>query len=161
VLRIQLTRHADGGSLLRCLRRDGSTTWQRHDGPQAGFFPQHDLTHFALETVLGCREGFFGLVAAGWPIDDTSGKGAHGALPPEAIVVEHLVGFLEVESATGAAWSAATLMEQLRVAVPALAAAGPVLSEDQLARIRARREELHARWACTAPGETLELAFET
>ena len=29
------------------------------------FFALHDLTHYAVETVLGFREGFYGLVAAG------------------------------------------------------------------------------------------------
>lgn len=159
-MRIQLTKRPDGGAVLRCVRPDGSATWQRHEGHRAGFFPRHDLTHYALETVLGCRQGFFGLVAAGWPIADTDGKGAHGPLPAEAIVVEHLVGLLEVESATGADWSAAEFEEQVRVAAPEAAiAAGVRLTAEQLMEIRARRQELHARWASTAPGDTLELPF--
>jgi hypothetical protein len=160
-MRIQLTKRPDGGAVLRCERDDGSTDWQRHEGEQAAFFPRHDLTHYALETVLRCSEGFFGLVAAGWPIADTTGKGARGSLPPAAIVIEHLVGFLEVEGATHATWSAADFAEQLRAATPEAAAAAAIeFTPDHLREVRTRREELLALWTLTVPGETMELWFE-
>ena len=160
-LLIQLTRRADGGAVLRCVRADGSATWQRHEGRQAAFFPLHDLTHYAVETVLGCRRGFFGLVAEGWGIEDTGGKGSRGPLPPEAVVVEHVVGLLDVEQATGAAWSAAEFAEQLALAGaapdPELAAR---LTDAALDGVRERRLALFARWGATAPGEALELTFD-
>ena len=158
-LLIQLTKRADGGAVLRCVRADGSATWQRHDGHQAAFFPLHDLTHLAVETTLGYRRGFFGLVAEGWDIEETGGKGAAGPLPAEAVAVEHLVGFLDVERATGALWTAADFAEQLASAGVALARAEP-LTDDELARVRERRRELLARWAAVAPGEVLELPFD-
>jgi len=160
-LLIQLTKRPDGGAVLRCARADGSATWQRHEGRQAAFFTLHDLTHYAVETGLGARHGFFGLVADGWAIEDTGGKGSRGPLPKEAVVVEHVVGFLDVERATGAAWSAAEFAEQL-----ALAGATPDaelaarLTDDALNEVRERRLALFARWAATAPGEVLELPFD-
>ena len=30
----------------------------------------HDLIHYVVETTLGYREAFFGLLAAGWDIQD-------------------------------------------------------------------------------------------
>jgi hypothetical protein len=45
-----------------------------------------------LETELGFGRGFFGLIAEGWEIEDTTGKGARGPLPDEAKLVEHIVG---------------------------------------------------------------------
>ena len=74
-LRVELTKRADGGAVLRCTRADGSVTWQRQEGRQAAFFPLHDLTHHAVETTLGYRRGFLGLVADGWELADTTGKG--------------------------------------------------------------------------------------
>jgi hypothetical protein len=74
-LAIQIEKRADGRATLRCTRGDGSVTWQVQRARHAAFFPLHDLTHYAVETVLGFRRGFFGLIADGWDIDDTTGKG--------------------------------------------------------------------------------------
>ena len=71
--------------MLRCVRADGSLTWQKQTDRHAAFFALHDLTHFAVETTLGYARGFFGLIAEGWDFEDTGGKGARGPLPPEAI----------------------------------------------------------------------------
>src|SRR5919199_2695144 len=101
-LRVQLTKRADGSAVLRCVRADGSVTWQRHNGRRALFFPFHDLTHLAVETVLGFRQGFYGLLCDGWEIADTEGKGSRGSLPAEAILVEHLVGLFDRERVGGA-----------------------------------------------------------
>ena len=158
---IQLTRRADGGAVLRCVRADGSVTWQRHEGRNASFFPLHDLTHYAVETTLGATGGFFGLVASGWDIADTSGKGARGPLPPEALLVEHLVGFLNAERASGSEWTAADFHAQAAQLVAQHGdAVGAAPTDDLLASIRARRRELFARWAAVDTDGTLELTFD-
>lgn len=161
-LRILMTRRADGGSVLRCERSDGTVTWQRLDGPQAAFFPMHDLTHFAVETVLGTTEGFFGLVAAGWDIADTTGKGTRGPLPAGAMAIERIVGFLDVERGTGGAWSAEEFNEQMRNATAAADKRDQfrALAEDELSRIRTRRRELFGEWNRLAPDAMIELVFD-
>ena len=83
-MRVQITKKADGSGVLRCVRADGSVTWQKQTDRHAAYFALHDLTHFAVETSLGLRRGFFGLIAEGWDIEDTTGKGTRGPLPPEA-----------------------------------------------------------------------------
>src|SRR2546430_9090725 len=52
-LLIRIKKKSDGSAALSCLRADGSVTWQRQNGQQGRFFPLHDLTHYAVETVLG------------------------------------------------------------------------------------------------------------
>ncbi len=69
-LLIRIKKNTDGSAALSCLRADGSVTWQRHNGKQGRFFPFHDLTHYAVETVLEHRRGFYGLVAGGWDLTD-------------------------------------------------------------------------------------------
>ncbi len=150
-LRIEMTKRPDGGSVLRCVRADGSTTWQHHRGRQAAFFPVHDLAHLAVESVLGATSGFYGLVAAGWDIEDTTGKGARGAIPDEAMRIERLVGILDLERAGSASWSAAALNAQL--------GGEPTISDEELERVRATTHELIARWSSLAPGETLVVLF--
>jgi hypothetical protein len=159
-LRVSFVKHSDGGSVLRCTRSDGTSIWQRHQGPRAIFFPLHDLTHFAIETELGVRRAFYGLVAEGWSFDDTTGKGDRGALPPEALAVEHLVGAFDLERAGSVVWTADDLNEQANAFARERGLPAPrALSDDDLARVRARLGELFAQWAAVAPGEALELEF--
>ena len=147
-------------AVLRCERADGSVTWQRQTGPRAAFFPLHDLTHYAAETVLGIADGFFGLLASGWDIEDTTGKGRRGPLPPAAILVEHLVGLLDLERATGTEWAAQEFCAQLRAAGVAMSPAiQDALTDRALAQIRSTRRDLFARWAATGPGDRMELVF--
>ena len=148
---ITIKKKSDGASALSCRRADGSVTWQRQDGAQGRFFPWHDLTHYAVEAELGFRDGFFGLIAQGWDVDDTGGKGARGPLPPEAIAVEHIVGGLDAERASLTQLSAAEFNAQV--------APGRPLTDAELLRVRARRRELFALWAAVPPGDTLELRF--
>ena len=161
-LRILMTRRADGGSVLRCERVDGSVTWQRLDGPQAAFFPLHDLTHYAVETVLGARDGFFGLIAEGWDVADTTGKGARGRLPHATVAIERIVGLLDVERGSGAAWSAEDFNDQMRLATSSAGVEQQFrpVTEEELSRIRTRRRELFGEWAQLQPDETLELVFQ-
>ena len=154
---IQITKRTDGGTVLSCVTPDGTTTWQKSENRQAAFFPLHDLTHYAVESVLETKAGFFGLIANGWSIDDTTGKGAMGPLPPQSIAVERLVGLLDVERATASSWTADEFVGQLTaVGVdPALLD----LTDAKLNEVRDRRRDLFAAWAAVVPGQSLDLSF--
>ena len=65
-LQVNLKKISAEKSSLHCRRADGSVTWSRVHA----FYPGHDLTHFAVETGLGLRQGFFGLIAGGWELSD-------------------------------------------------------------------------------------------
>ncbi len=159
-LRIEIAKRTDGGTVLRCTRPDGTVSWQLQRGSTGAFFPLHDLTHYAVETVLGVPNGFFGLVAQGWEIEDTTGKGPRGELPPDAIAVEQIVGFLDRERASNAEWSAADYATHLGIAGVSLSPSVRIaLTDDALARIRAMRRELFSQWTLTPPGESLHLIF--
>jgi hypothetical protein len=160
VLKIQLTKRADGGSVLKCVRADGTETWQKQQGPDAAFFPLHDLTHYAVESVLAIRDAFYGLIAGGWSIDDTTGKGARGALPDAALFVESVVGTLDTERSSGTRWTAQEFNENTaRFAVKGGRPIPRRLTDDELARIRKRRAELFEQWHHLPAGQTIELTF--
>ncbi len=159
-LKIQFTRRTDGGAVLKCIRENGSATWQRQDDQRAAFFPLHDLTHYAVETELGFRRGFYGLIAEGWDIEDTTGKTARGPLPIKALEVEYLVSAFSAERAGGVV---ATASEFNQLAATFASAKGmpqprPLADED-LARVRSRFDELAVKWRSLPPGATLELPF--
>ena len=158
---IEFTKRKDGNTVLRCIRDDGSSTWQRNENQSAAFFPVHDLMHYAVETELGFRRGFYGLIAEGWDIAETTGKTARGALPNETLEVEYLVSAFSAERA-GAATSSADEFNAL-TATFASAKGMPRprdLTDDDLARVRSRFEEVAMKWRALTPGETLQLEFQ-
>jgi hypothetical protein len=153
-VRVQITKKADGSGVLRCVRADGSAAWQKQTDRHAAFFALHDLTHFAVETTLGYRRGFFGLVAEGWEMEDTTGKGARGPLPPEAVEVEGIVGLLDAERGGGQIWTLEEFNEF------AAMKGARKLSFDEIVRVKKKRSELFQQWSAVEPGATLELQFE-
>lgn len=158
---IRLKKLGHGSAALTVERADGTTTWQRQDGNQGMFFPRHDLTHYAVEAALGRSQSFFGLLAAGWDLSDFEKPYRKGAVPPEAMASEVLVGLLDQERASGTAWSAvdinASIVEYF--AVRGIDSPIPLITEADLKSIRNLRTELFARWQALAPGETLQLSF--
>lgn len=159
-LTIAMKRKTDGTTTLSCRRRDGSVTWQHHNLGQGAFFPLHDLTHYAVETVLGHHAGFYGLVADGWNVTDFGAPWPRGPLPPEALTAELIVGFLDAERAAGVRWSAADFdAHRAAFAAQRGVAIEYTLTDDALARIRAVRSELFERWAALPAGHTMTLAF--
>ena len=148
MLTIEISPKSDGSVTTRCIREDGSITWQKQT-KHAAHFVWHDLTHYAVETALGYRRGFFGLIAEGWEADDTTGKGARGPLPAEAIEVERIVGLFDSERGSGVLWT----VEEFNQFSPY------ALTEDDIRRVRALRGAIFERWAAVAPGQKLEIKF--
>jgi hypothetical protein len=161
LLQILLTQRPDGSVVLKCIRADGSSTWQKQQGRHAAFFALHDLTHYAVESELGIRDGFYGLIAEGWSIDDTEGKGPRGPLPHDALFVENVVGTLDSERASGSRWTADEFNENTaRFAATGGRPAPRALTDGELVRIRKRRAELFAQWNQLAAGGTMELLLK-
>ena len=147
--------------MLRCVRDDGSVTWQKQSSRQAPFFALHDLTHFAVESTFGFTRGFFGLIAEGWDVEDTTGKGARGPLPVEAAEVEYIVGSLDSERASRAIWSTDDFNPQAAIHAASSGMPAPLqLTDEELAHVRARRAELFSQWSALASGTALELRLE-
>ncbi len=145
---IQLKKGKDGPSSLSCVRADGTRTWARVQP----FFPAHDLTHCAVESVLGFDEAFFGLVASGWDLDDFAQPGAARRFPPQSLWAEHVVGLIERDIAHDAREMNDALALSLGEGVL-------TVSDDQLGGILALRTRLIEQWEQLAPGETLAVEF--
>jgi len=150
---VQITKKADGSGVLRCVRANGSVTWQKQNDRHAAYFSLHDLTHFAVETTLGLRRGFFGLIAEGWDIEDTTGKGVRGPLPPEAGEAESIVGLFSAERAGGVIWTVDEFNES------AAMVGTRELTFDEIVRVKKKRSELFQQWSAVEPGATLELQY--
>ena len=155
-MHIQLKKAKDGRCTLACVRPDGSRTWAKVHP----FFPVHDLTHCSVETVFAFRAAFFGLVASGWDLDRFDGPEGRRGLPPEALWAECIVGLFDTERARDEPWAAAEFSEALSAALAGIGVEPfrPV-TDAELARVRALRAELVARWRALPRGETLEVPF--
>jgi hypothetical protein len=159
-LQIKITKRKDGSVISRFERADGTATWQRKEGAQAFFFAVHDLTHYAVETVLGYKRGFYGLVAEGWNLEDFGSPWPRGPLPADAEPAELIAGMLDMERANFAVWSAEEFNQQTALYYAEHKLSNPpVLSESQLHQIREAARELRVRWTSITDGETLELSF--
>lgn len=159
-LTIQLTRRADGAVVFELRRADGTSTWQKRRGPTADFFAVHDLTHYAVETMLGFDRAFYGLVAEGWDLGDFGTPWPRGPLPAEAVPAEVIVGCFDTARAartplTAEVCNATAASYFANAGVPS-----PVsVTDDALNRVRERLSELVWRWKALPLRETLALSF--
>ena len=159
-LLIRIKKKSDGDSALTCSRADGSSTWQRLEGRQGRFFPLHDFTHYAVETELKHRRGFYGLVADGWNLEDFGSSGPRGPLPEDMDPSEYIVGLLDLERTQGGRRTVSDLLAEAED-TPSLAAAVMArVGEAELDAIRARCTELIALWDALPVGGALELPFD-
>ena len=157
---IRLTRKRDGAVVFELRRADGTSTWQKRTGPTARFFAVHDLTHYAVETELGFRRAFYGLIAEGWDLADFGHPWPRGPLPDEAVPAEVIVGCFDRQRAAGEPLTAADCNSAAASYFANAGRASPVtLTDDDLARVRARLSDLVWRWYALGDGETMELDF--
>lgn len=159
---IRIKKKSDGSAALSCIRADGSTTWQQQDGELGRFFPLHDLTHYAVESVLELRRAFFGLVAEGWDLTDFGRSGTKGRIPEEAGLAEVIVGFFDLERATCVLGTAEDFAWKITsyYADKGLPPMSFRLSQAQIDEVRRLRGELFAQWESLPPGDALELSFD-
>ncbi len=126
----------------------------------------HDLIHYVVETEMGFRQAFYGLVTEGHdissfglPVAQRPSALQPARLPREAHQAEILVGILQAERIDGAAYPrfAATLVEVCALKnVPP-----PSLSETTLDALRTRVAQLCHQWQTLGENETLTLEFNT
>jgi hypothetical protein len=149
---IRFTKGQGKEDTLACFRDDGSTTWER---ARVGVL--HDLIHYVVETTLGYREAFYGLLAAGWDIQDFGEVDPHTGLkrviPVEAGKTEAIVGLLQMDimGLGGFEEGEATLAEWKL----------PRIAPETLEQIRSEVRALHQQWEAVPPGGHMELVFET
>jgi hypothetical protein len=159
MLRLRFKKKADAGTVFTAVREDGSST-STDIGAHAGFGPVHDLTHYVVETSMGFRNGFLGLLAAGRNIEDFNSDAKHW-LPEEAAVAEAIAGQLSQDAMTGRPLS----VEDFNWTIRDVLTRGPVkcasveVTGDQLSALHTKLAVLRGRWDALSPGATLELEF--
>lgn len=144
---------------LVCERSDGTST----TAPLAkqGILP-HDAFHFVVEKTLGWSDAFFGQIAAGASLADTTVR-FHSvkkspAPPPQVHQIEALIACLEAEQWGGASDPTAFLAK-LAAACRRSRVTPPPLAPADLARVRLALREFGAAWRPLNPGQSIERPF--
>jgi hypothetical protein len=148
---LELKKRTDGSAILTFVRADGSRT-SSPIGAAQGFGPVHDLSHYAVESVLGIARGFIGLCGEGWRVGDFD-KNAAASIPPEAAVAEAVAGEISRMEITGQ-WSS---LEDFNWTI---ASSGFAMSAPRYDEIRRSLTRLRTEWNALAPGATMSLRFE-
>jgi hypothetical protein len=157
---LKFSKTKDGTPVLSITRRDGSVAWQK----QRAFFPVHDLTHYAIETTLGLRQAFWGMMADGWEFSDFGTPWPRGPMPKleEASLAEVGAGWFDRFAARldpDGMGVADLNVHQAEYCAQHGLPAPRVITADEFARIRAMRGELALRWYALRPREAMELEF--
>ena len=148
---------------LRVKRADGSRAEAQVS--KKGPLP-HDGVHFAVETGLGFRRGFFGLIAEGRHPDEIAGfasamghSSAAKAHAPDLSIIELLQSERLVECFEAEVWGGPADLETLQSVADAAFSASlvprVVLTENGVSAVRAGLEQLKADWLPLPQGGTL------
>jgi len=165
-MRIEIARHG-AEERVAVVRADGSSA--RFRIPRKGPI-SHDIVHYCVESALGMRNGFWGMVASGedpGAIADLAKVGGHAsaqrAVAPDASLVELLQAERLVECFEAESWSVGEDDAGLLAMAEAGWAASHVpaldLSGEALAPVRAKLAELGGRWRALADGEPLVMEW--
>ena len=155
-LMVRFTRGKDKKDVLSVVREDGSKSWQHQ---QAGI-PKHDLAHYAVESTLGLRDAFYGLLAQGWDIERLTDRDVRSILPPEGLWSEFVVGLVQTERLSAEPLSAVEFNEMLEKEKENSGLKfARELTDDQLHRIRETYSTAYSRWRTLQPGESMTLDF--
>ncbi len=159
---LQIIKKKEKPSVIRYTRSDGSVTWRKlHRGTE-----DHDLAHYAVESVLGLKRAFLGLLENGidigdyeLPQSDKPGILSSRNLPYEAQVTEYIVNLLQTDR-----WNSHVGQDFLRVLARTLEDRGiefpDFLNEVNLEKIRELHTELSARWLQLPYEGTLHLEVD-
>ena len=117
----------------------------------------HDFAHYVVETTLGFKNAFFGLVAKGYNIPDFSEPKAERPfeIPEEAIDTEPIVALLQADllEDLGHSGDSGGIFQDYRASLPV------DITDEQLEVMRQELCALLRQWHDLQPGESMTLQF--
>ncbi len=151
-MQVHFKKDAEGNFILHCIRNDGTSTWQKYS-KNVLFQVEHDLIHFAVETILGFKDAFYGILASGKDISwfeqaEASGKKPRVGL--QGMYGEIFSGELQrLKNNDQFVESLPAILEQYKLPPWSL-------TLDQIKSIRAKAAHWLERWKQSESGITLE-----
>lgn len=155
-MEISFTKKDLNKHVISCKRNDGSVTWMQSDD----FFVRHDLMHYAVETTLNYRKGFYGILNSGMNISDFEIPEKRKAVDfsGEALHAESLVGLISTELSQGDFVNMQdTINEMYKINYPTVQA--PEIKPSSINQIKQKYHELVLDWMKLTHNQKLVLQF--
>lgn len=161
-LRLQFKKQKDESAVLTCFRTDGTSTFTKiRPGLEV-----HDLAHYVVETTLGFKEAFFGLINQGYTVPDFELPRDRRPtalvpenLPIESLQTEFIVNQLQVELYNSGEQQAFIPLLQQAMANRGLAFP-TILTSDKVPAMRLELRALVSKWQALPTGEVLNLEMD-
>ena len=155
IVRFTKAKNQSKPDTLTCVRYDGSRTWW----PLPPHFTEHDLLHYVVETELGLKQAFFGMIAGGRNIEDFgTQQGQKDVYPPEAIQAEFLVGIPQAAMNDNDSASNDECMAALHLTAENNPELPPrKVTAEELDGIRAEMHQIFLQWRGLEAGAHMEL----
>lgn len=153
---MEITKNIGKPHMICYKRDDGSTTRM----PADNFFVRHDLSHYAIEKIMGYTTAFMGMLNKGLDIKDFEDreKRKRMIVSREARNAEQMANLFLMEIAQGDFDDFNDILKQTFGATEHEHEA-PVLSSSELGTIRKYLRELYESWDHLPAGETMSLAI--
>jgi hypothetical protein len=156
-MEISFTKEKNSTNIISCKRKDGTVTWMHSDS----FFITHDLCHYAVESVLAFKKGFYGMLASGTDIKDFELPKDKRTfqLTDEAIFTEQVVNLLTIEYNQGRPENFFSILKDAcsKDAIPLIL---PEIMQEDLDEIRYKFDTLMNQWHLLPEDQTMKLIFE-
>ena len=155
-MQIKITKNTGKPHILKYIRDNGTETWMYADD----FFVRHDLSHYALETIMQYKTAFNGMLNSGMDIKDFEDKEKRAQLnvTDEAWYAENMANLFLIELAQGKFSDFNKVQQETFVSFNDQY---PVISlpEDKITETRNYLQKLLTQWRELPSGQTLELIF--
>jgi len=151
-----MTKNTGKPHIIKYIRDNGTETWMYSDD----FFVHHDLSHYAIESVMQYKTAFNGMLNSGMNIKDFEDKEKRARLTvtDEAFYAENMSNLFLTEIMQGEFEDFNEVQQQAFVSFnyeyPTI-----TLSKEKIGEIRNQLRQLLQQWNEMAAGETLELIF--
>ena len=125
------------------------------------FFVHHDLSHYAIEKILGYKTAFMGMLNNGMEINDFENqeKRKQIAITEEAVYAENMANLFLMETAQGNFEDFnKILQDSFRPMHKNLSA--PILTEKEIFCVRKYLKQLITEWKELPAGERIYLDYE-
>lgn len=152
-----LTKNTNASHVIRYVRDDATSAWMH----ASDYFIRHDLSHYALETILGYKTAFNGLLNGGMDPADFNDREKRLAmkLTAEAWYAENMANLFLMELAQG---EFPDFNEVQQATFRSFNLEDPLITLEvaQIDAIRKFLRKLLQQWDALAEGETMTLIFE-
>lgn len=153
---LQLTKNTSKRHIIKYIRDNGTVTWMHSDN----FFVCHDLSHYAIEKILGYTTAFNAMIKDGMDIKDFENREKRIVMQvtAEAFHAENMANLFLMETIQGSFEDFNAVQQQtfttFQKKIPVI-----TLPAEKIDQIRSYLCKLLQQWDELPAGETMRLIY--